>query len=54
MKVLDSVLYLCGIKDPYEMLGINEYMNAMGLSVLPEFRGQGIGEALLLARFVST
>lgn len=50
LMVLNSVLYLCHIKDPYSLFGIDSYLSAMGLSVLPEFRGQGIGEEILKAR----
>ncbi|GLV39248.1 hypothetical protein CBL_06298 [Carabus blaptoides fortunei] len=49
-NMLGAVLHLTHMKDPFEAFGINEYMSALGLSVLPEFRGQGIGDQLLNAR----
>lgn len=41
LKILNTVMYLVHQKDAYEELGITEYMGALGLSVLPPFRGQG-------------
>lgn len=37
--------------DAFEKLQTDEYLSAMGLFVLPGFRGEGIGEHLLKARY---
>lgn len=37
-------------KNLYKELDVESYLNAMGLYVSPEFRGQGIGLELLKAR----
>lgn len=50
-KIHDTVVYLCDHVDPYETLSLTEYLEALGLSVLPQFRGQGIGLELLNARY---
>lgn len=39
--ITNSVMFLVNQKDAFEELGLTEYMCALGLSVLPQFRGQG-------------
>ena len=35
---------------PYEYFGVDKYLSAMGLYVLPDFHGDGLGEKILSAR----
>ncbi|XP_025834982.1 uncharacterized protein LOC112905884 [Agrilus planipennis] len=42
-KVGQIAKFLSKMKDPFETLGVNEYLTAYGLLVLPEFRGQNLG-----------
>lgn len=42
--------YVEHVKNPYVTLGCDKYLGAMGLYVIPEFRGEGIGLELLKAR----
>ncbi|XP_067002725.2 uncharacterized protein [Anabrus simplex] len=49
--VLAALEYISGKVDVFQRYGVNEYMTAMGLSVHPAYRGQGIGIELLRARF---
>lgn len=54
-KALNTILaaldFAGEIVDPFEHYGVNEYMTALGLSVDPAYRGQGLGIELLRARF---
>lgn len=48
--MISTVEYISRLADTFKIAGTDEYLSAVGLSVLPEFRGQGIGEKMLLAR----
>nr|XP_022919254.1 uncharacterized protein LOC111428072 [Onthophagus taurus] len=50
LKVLKTHVYMGKKADAFARLNIKEYMKGMGLYVLPEFRGEGIGIELLKAR----
>ncbi|XP_067002741.2 uncharacterized protein [Anabrus simplex] len=49
--VIAALEYICDNVDVFQRYGVNEYMTALGLSVQPAYRGQGIGIELLRARF---
>lgn len=48
--VLDTVLYFSEKSNTYERYGVDEYLTAMGLSVMPKFRGRGLATEILRAR----
>lgn len=48
--VYGVVEYVTKYNDAFEKLGLDRYLSAMGLFVLPEYRGEGLGLALLKAR----
>ncbi|KAL3283512.1 hypothetical protein HHI36_006651 [Cryptolaemus montrouzieri] len=49
-KLFNIVEYVENLRDPYETLGISEYLASLGLIVIPEYRGHNIGLELLCAR----
>ncbi|GJQ70247.1 hypothetical protein Trydic_g22695 [Trypoxylus dichotomus] len=49
-QVLETLMWFKEQVDPFEKLNIQEYLDAMGLYVLPEYRGEGLGLELLKAR----
>lgn len=49
MAAVDHITGLC--PNLFELFGVETYLTALGLSVEPEFRGQGVGEAILRARW---
>ncbi|XP_049771823.1 uncharacterized protein LOC126150272 [Schistocerca cancellata] len=52
-KVFDAYAYVMSRVQPdvFTRYGVDCYLTALGLSVDPEFRGQGVGEQLLRARW---
>ncbi|XP_025834969.1 uncharacterized protein LOC108733652 [Agrilus planipennis] len=49
-QFVQTAEFLSKMKDPFDTLGVNEYLTAYGLLVLPEFRGQNLGLEILKAR----
>ncbi|KRT79880.1 hypothetical protein AMK59_7626, partial [Oryctes borbonicus] len=49
-QVLETLMWVKDQVDPFKTLNIQEYLDAMGLYVLPEYRGEGLGLELLKAR----
>ncbi|XP_018320459.1 uncharacterized protein LOC108733683 [Agrilus planipennis] len=49
-RIIGALNHVTNAKDPFETLKIDEYLTAMGLLVLPEFRGQNLGLQILKAR----
>nr|XP_022919228.1 uncharacterized protein LOC111428056 isoform X1 [Onthophagus taurus] len=49
-KIISTITYVTKQVDAFETLKIDKYLSALGLFVLPEFRGEGIGLELLKAR----
>ncbi|XP_063239450.1 uncharacterized protein LOC134540563 [Bacillus rossius redtenbacheri] len=50
-KIVGLLDRLDSMADPFQKYGVQEYMSAFGLSVAEEFKGQGLGQELLRARF---
>lgn len=48
--VYGIVDYVTKESDPHNKLGVDEFLSAMGLFVLPDYRGEGLGLELLKAR----
>jgi len=51
-KILGFVNYMTKIKNPFKDFGIDKYLNAMGLYVLKDFQGEGLGQEILDARII--
>lgn len=49
-QVLETLMWVKAQVDPFKRFNITEYLDAMGLYVLPEYRGEGLGLELLKAR----
>jgi len=49
-QFIGPVKFLSNMKNAFQLLGVNEFLNGVGLYVLPQFRGQGLGLELLKAR----
>lgn len=49
-KILQTLMFVKALVDPFKTLNITEYLDALGLYVLPEYRGDGLGFELLKAR----
>lgn len=49
-EVLGAVVKFSEEADVLKKYGVDKYLNAIGLSVDPAFRGQGLGEELLRTR----
>lgn len=49
-QVLETLMWVKYQVDPFSKFNITEYLDAMGLYVLPEYRGEGLGLELLKAR----
>lgn len=49
-QILDTLVWMKKQVDAFETLNIKEYLDAMGLYVLPEYRGEGLGLEVLKAR----
>lgn len=48
--IFDTICYVSRQAHVYERYGVDRYLNAMGLSVDPKYRGRGIATELLRAR----
>ncbi|XP_017783109.1 PREDICTED: uncharacterized protein LOC108567263 [Nicrophorus vespilloides] len=49
-KVLKVLQYVCDQRNAFEEFKMDKYLSAMGLYVLPEFRGEGLGQVILDTR----
>ncbi|KAI4465212.1 n-acetyltransferase-related [Holotrichia oblita] len=49
-QILDTLTWMKKQVDAFKTLNITEYLDAMGLYVLPEYRGEGLGLEVLKAR----
>ncbi|GJQ70243.1 hypothetical protein Trydic_g22693 [Trypoxylus dichotomus] len=50
LRVFRTLKYVKDQSDPFTKFNITEYLDGMGLYVLPKYRGEGLGTALLRAR----
>lgn len=39
--------------NPYDYYGVDKYLASFGLSVCKKYRGRGIGDQFLIARYIS-
>ncbi|XP_062533694.1 uncharacterized protein LOC134202696 [Armigeres subalbatus] len=48
--VFDAVMYFSTKSNVFERYQVDEYLSAMGLSVMPKYRGRGLATEILRAR----
>ncbi|KAI4465209.1 n-acetyltransferase-related [Holotrichia oblita] len=53
LSVFYTLKFVKNQVDPFQKFNITEYLDGMGLYVLPKYRGEGLGTELLRARYVS-